>query len=89
MEFHVNAGKGDAVLFLGCLYHVASASDTPEVRIARYFFLSQGYFEQEENLYFGTDLKSSNMPLETWQLLGLKISEPYCGHIKSKTSCEP
>ena len=25
MEFHVNAAKGDAVLFLGSLYHVASA----------------------------------------------------------------
>ncbi|CAI4446687.1 CRB_1a_G0016560.mRNA.1.CDS.1 [Saccharomyces cerevisiae] len=28
MEFHVNAAKGDAVLFLGSLYHVASANHT-------------------------------------------------------------
>nr|CAI6443217.1 CFF_HP1_G0023240.mRNA.1.CDS.1 [Saccharomyces cerevisiae] len=26
MEFHVNARKGDAVLFLGSLYHAASAN---------------------------------------------------------------
>lgn len=28
MEFHVNAAKGDPVLFLGSLYHVASANHT-------------------------------------------------------------
>ncbi|CAI4555295.1 CCT_1a_G0025830.mRNA.1.CDS.1 [Saccharomyces cerevisiae] len=28
MEFHVNAAKGDAVLFLGSLYHAASANHT-------------------------------------------------------------
>ncbi|QID85337.1 hypothetical protein GRS66_007908 [Saccharomyces pastorianus] len=91
MEFHVNARKGDAVLFLGSLYHAASANHTLEDRIAGYFFMSQGYLKQEENLHFGTDLKSSKLCLDTLQLLGLKTSEPLRSHRlqKSRTSCEP
>nr|CAI6575508.1 CLL_HP1_G0027560.mRNA.1.CDS.1 [Saccharomyces cerevisiae] len=86
MEFHVNAAKGDAVLFLGSLYHAASANHTLEDRIAGYFFMSQGYLKQEENLHFGTDPEFfKDMPLETLKLLGLTTSEPYCGHIDYKS----
>ena len=35
MEFHVNAAKDDAVLFLGSLYHVASANHTVATQITK------------------------------------------------------
>ncbi|CAI4044081.1 hypothetical protein SKDZ_10G3500 [Saccharomyces kudriavzevii ZP591] len=86
MEFHVNAAKGDAVLFLGSLYHAASANHTSEDRVAGYFFMTKSYLKPEENLHLGTDLRVfRNLPLEALQLLGLGISEPFCGHIDYKS----
>ncbi|CAI4060673.1 phytanoyl-CoA dioxygenase family protein SKDI_05G2730 [Saccharomyces kudriavzevii IFO 1802] len=86
LEFHVEAAKGDAVLFLGSLYHAASANQTLKDRIAGYFFMSQGYLKQEENLHFGTDLEFfKDMSLNNLQLLGLRTGEPYCGHIDYKS----
>ena len=82
MEYYVNAAKGDGVIFLGSLYHAASANHTKEDRIGGYFFMTKGYLKPEENLHLGTDLKLfKDLPLETLKLLGMTISEPYCGHI--------
>ncbi|CAI4575620.1 BAQ_1a_G0031010.mRNA.1.CDS.1 [Saccharomyces cerevisiae] len=86
MEFHVNVAKGDAVLFLGSLYHAASANRTSQDRVAGYFFMTKSYLKPEENLHLGTDLRVfKGLPLEALQLLGLGISEPFCGHIDYKS----
>ena len=55
--FHVNVAKGDAVLFLGSLYHAASANRTSQDRVAGYFFMTKSYLKPEENLHLGTDLR--------------------------------
>ncbi|CAI4610061.1 AKR_collapsed_G0035010.mRNA.1.CDS.1 [Saccharomyces cerevisiae] len=84
----MNKANGATRVIIGShfLYHAASANHTLEDRIAGYFFMSQGYLKQEENLHFGTDPEFfKDMPLETLKLLGLTTSEPYCGHIDYKS----
>lgn len=77
MEFYIEAKEGDAVLFLGSVYHAASANHTSKDRIARFFFMTKGYLKQEENLYLGTKMNFfKGLSLKSLQLLGLTTSEP-------------
>ncbi|CEP61869.1 uncharacterized protein LALA0_S04e02542g [Lachancea lanzarotensis] len=86
MEIHLEMDEGDVMFMLGSVYHAASANDSDSERIAAFFFMIKSYLRQEENYHIDQDMASlKNMSLKALTLLGLHISEPFCGHIDYKS----
>lgn len=74
--------KGDCAFMLGSTYHAASSNMTSEDRITSFYFMTKSYLKQEENYFLDNNIgyfsKYSNRALK---LLGLDLSEPFCGHM--------
>lgn len=74
--------KGDCAFMLGSTYHAASSNTTSEDRITSFYFMTKSYLKQEENYFLDKNVsyfkKYSNKALK---LLGLDLSEPFCGHM--------
>ncbi|SCU95802.1 LANO_0E11452g1_1 [Lachancea nothofagi CBS 11611] len=86
MEVHLEMEEGDAMFMLGSVYHAASANSSDSERIAAFFFMNKSYMKQEENYHIDQAPDFfKGMSLKTLSLLGLHISEPFCGHVDYKS----
>ncbi|SCV02990.1 LAME_0H06832g1_1 [Lachancea meyersii CBS 8951] len=86
MEIHLEMEEGDVIIMLGSVYHAASANSSDSERIAGFFFMNKSYLKQEENYHIDQSPEFfKDMSLQAMALLGLHISEPFCGHINYKS----
>lgn len=83
---------GDALMFVGNLYHAAGANLTnDEYREVAGIFLAKGYYRQAENEYLVIPperCKELQLSPGELRLLGYGISEPSCGFVKYKDPME-
>lgn len=83
---------GDALMFVGNLYHAAGANLTEdEYREVAGIFLAKGYYRQAENEYLVMPperCKQLQLSPAELRLLGYGISEPSCGFVKYKDPME-
>ncbi|CUS22837.1 LAQU0S07e01244g1_1 [Lachancea quebecensis] len=85
-EVYLEMDEGDVAFMLGSVYHAASANTSAEERIAAYFFMNKSYLKQEENYHIDQDpAYFRSLPLKALSVLGLHVSEPFCGHIDYKS----
>ncbi|TVY39344.1 Uncharacterized protein LSUB1_G002878 [Lachnellula subtilissima] len=76
---------GDAFMMLSSCYHAGSANKTTdEERLLFSCFMTKGFLRQEENQYLALphDIVRK-MPVHIQQLIGYKLSQPYCGWVDS------
>lgn len=79
---YIELDKGDAAFILGSTYHAASANNTDKDRISSFFFMTKSYLKQEENYFVDQNADFfKNYSVEALSLLGLNLSEPFCGHL--------
>lgn len=77
--------KGDCVFILGSTYHAASSNLTLEDRITSFYFMTKSYLKQEENYFLDTEMDHfKKYSTKALKLLGLDLSEPFCGHMDYK-----
>ncbi|SCU87911.1 LAFA_0E09560g1_1 [Lachancea sp. 'fantastica'] len=86
LEIHLEMDEGDVMFMLGSVYHAASANSSDSERIAAFFFMNKSYLRQEENYHIDQKPESfRDMSLKALTLMGLHVSEPFCGHIDYKS----
>lgn len=86
LSYYAELNPGDGFFMLGSCYHGGSANRTvEEERLIVGVFTTKGFYRQEENQYLGIskDVVSS-WPIEYQRRVGYYVSEPWCGHVRSK-----
>lgn len=79
---YIELEKGDCAFLLGSTYHAASSNTTLEDRISSFYFMTKSYLKQEENLFLDLNLDHfKTFSTDALKLIGLGLSEPFCGHI--------
>lgn len=80
----VEMRRGSGLLYVGSLYHGGGANKTrDERRLAIAVSFTQGHRRQEENQYLVVPLEIVRQyPKHIQDLLGYKISTPYCGWVE-------
>lgn len=83
---------GDAMIFVGNLYHAAGANRThDELREVAGVFFAKGFYRQAENEYLVMPperCKELQLSPAELRLIGYGISEPACGFVKYKDPME-
>lgn len=76
--------RGSGLMYVGSIYHGGGANRTKdERRLAIAISLTQGHRRQEENQYLVVPLEIVRQyPKHIQDLLGYKISTPYCGWVE-------
>lgn len=79
---YIELAKGDAAFMLGSAYHAASGNQTNDDRISSFYFMTKSYLKQEENLFVDYEMDFfKKLPADALSLMGLNLSEPFCGHM--------
>jgi len=80
----VEMRRGSGLLYVGSMYHGGGANKTrDERRLAIAVSFTQGHRRQEENQYLVVPLEIVRQyPKHIQDLLGYKISTPYCGWVE-------
>ncbi|KAF4465157.1 Phytanoyl- dioxygenase [Fusarium albosuccineum] len=75
--------RGDAVAFLGSLYHAGGANTTTDDRRTIHsLFFNRGYYKPQENTYLSTTVEEVlSWPEEIQDVMGYNISSPTVGHV--------